>query len=74
MTNERTCSVAAATSREFASGQRVFDRYTLVKVLGRGGMGIVWPGRDEELEGDVVLKLLPDPLFMIMQYSISSRT
>ncbi|MDB6026262.1 MAG: hypothetical protein JWM68_2485 [Verrucomicrobiales bacterium] len=49
-----------AVSTKFTPGQKVFDRYTLKRVLGQGGMGVVWLARDVKLAQDVALKFLSD--------------
>ena len=50
------------TIRGFTAGQKLFGRFVLKAVLDRGGIGIVWPAWDEQLERDVawIETLLPE--------------
>jgi len=42
-------------------GQQI-GQYRIVALIGAGGMGVVYRGRDTKLERDVAIKVLPPEL------------
>ena len=55
-------ALLAATEESAAYIGREFGAYTIVDLLGSGGMGQVYRARDRQLDRDVAIKILP-PLF-----------
>ena len=45
-----------------ATGE-LLGHYRLLEQIGRGGMGVVFRARDEQLERDVAVKILPPGTF-----------
>lgn len=62
-TDSYTDLVEAPECPSLREGQRVFERYVLEEMAGRGGMGVVWKARDRTLDRIVALKFLPDRLY-----------
>jgi hypothetical protein len=51
----------ARVRQEFTTGTVLEERYRLIRELGRGGMGIVFLGRDQRLDRQVALKVILAP-------------
>ena len=63
---------------ELRSGQSLATRFTLIRRLGRGGMGDVWLARDEDLDSDIVTKIVAtdateDQIALLRQECRSAR-
>lgn len=52
--------VIAGTKADELAGEILNDRYELLKVIGQGGLGVVYKGIDRETKKDVAVKLLID--------------
>src|SRR4051812_44347508 len=42
----------------FSSGVLIAGRYRLVKLLGEGGVGVVWSAKNEAIDRDVAIKVM----------------
>lgn len=51
-----------AAGDEAPAGPETIDRYTLLRTIGAGGMGVVYLAHDRELDREVALKVLRDDL------------
>ena len=56
-------TVSPTDHRALTAGQKVFGRYSLTRILGQGGMGVVWLAQDEQLQRQIALKFVAGPFF-----------
>jgi TonB family protein len=55
-----SCFACGQARRSLKRGQTIADRYELVRVLGHGGMGVVYEAYDRSLDEKVALKVLSE--------------
>jgi tetratricopeptide (TPR) repeat protein/TolB-like protein/predicted Ser/Thr protein kinase len=52
----------AGSGPQLAEGQRIGRRYRVIRLIGKGGMGIVYQVHDLELDREIAMKLILGPL------------
>src|SRR5580704_18033261 len=78
LSQARTARQAATgtrrTQRAAAAAPLVLDRYRLHHRLGAGAYGTVWMARDERLERDVAVKIMPRDRIVSGRFEREART
>ncbi len=63
----------AAPAHAAAAQELVLGRYRLQRPLGSGGFATVWAARDERLQRDVAVKVLPRDRVLLRRFELEAR-